>query len=161
MRYAYPCSISLDEAEARATGREAWVVTFPDLRGANTGGWSWAEAVEMAEDCLSVALGMYMKASEDIPEPSAPEGEQVVVPVPTVVAAKLALYSAMREEGVTKAALATRLGLSANAVRRLLDPARRSRISSLDPALKALGRSLIVENAATVVPSGTAGVTTS
>ena len=38
MRYAYPCSIVRDEEEARATGREAYTVTFPDVYGANTGG---------------------------------------------------------------------------------------------------------------------------
>ena len=29
MRYAYPCSILRDEEEARASGREAYTVTFP------------------------------------------------------------------------------------------------------------------------------------
>ena len=66
MRYAYPCSIARDEEE-RVTGREAYTVTFPDVYGANTGGWSWNEAVEMAKDCLGIALGMYVKAREDIP----------------------------------------------------------------------------------------------
>ncbi|MCY4101891.1 MAG: hypothetical protein OXG55_01295 [bacterium] len=96
------------------------MVTFPDLNGANSGGWSWTETYDLAHDCLSVALGMYVKAGEDIPEPSPPDDGQVVIPVPPVVAAKLALYSAMREQGVTNAALAIRLGLSAHAVRRLL-----------------------------------------
>ena len=45
-------------------------MTFPDVYGANTGGWSWEEALEMAGDCLGVALGMYVKAHEDIPAPS-------------------------------------------------------------------------------------------
>ena len=48
MRYAYPCSIVRDEEEERATGRVAYTVTFPDVYGANTGGWSWEEALEMA-----------------------------------------------------------------------------------------------------------------
>ena len=67
MRYAYPCSIVRDEEEARATGREAYIVTFPDVYGANSGAWSWDDAVDMAKDCLEVALGMYVKAREDIP----------------------------------------------------------------------------------------------
>ena len=41
MRYAYPCDIRRDEEEAAASGREAYVVRFPDVYGANTGGWSW------------------------------------------------------------------------------------------------------------------------
>jgi hypothetical protein len=35
MRYAFPCEIVRDEEE-----REAYVVTFPDVYGATTGGWS-------------------------------------------------------------------------------------------------------------------------
>ena len=151
MRYAYPCSIVPDTEEARISGREAWVVTFPDLNGASSGGWSWSGAFELAKDCLSVALGMYMKAGEDIPEPGPPDAGQVVVPVPPVVAAKLALYSAMREESVSNAALAARLGLQAEAVSRLLNPAYRSPIASVDQALNALGRSLVVEDASAAV----------
>ena len=45
MRYAYPCTIRRDEDEARATGREAYTVTFPDVYGANTGAWSRQAAV--------------------------------------------------------------------------------------------------------------------
>ena len=71
MRYAYPCSIVRDEEEEeRASGREAYTVPFPDVYGANTGGWSWDEAVEIAKDCLGVALGRYVKVREDISAPS-------------------------------------------------------------------------------------------
>ena len=81
MRYAYPCTIVRDEEEARASGREAWMVTFPDVYGANTGGWSREEALELARDCLEVALGMYVKAGEDLPAPSPPAEGQVLIPV--------------------------------------------------------------------------------
>ena len=90
MRYAYPCSIVRDEEEERATGREAYTVTFPDVYGANTGGWSWEEALEMAGDCLGVALGMDVKAREDIPAPSPLAEGQELISVAPIVAAKLA-----------------------------------------------------------------------
>ena len=102
MRYAYPCSIVRDGEEERLSGREAYTVTFPDVYGANTGGWSWEEAVEMAKDCLGVALDMYVKAREDIPAPSPLMEGQVLISAAPIVAAKLALYSAMREQGVTR-----------------------------------------------------------
>ena len=148
MRYAYPCSIVRDEEEERASGREAYTVTFPDVYGANTGGWSWGEAVEMAKDCLGVALGMYVKAREEIPTPSPLADGQVLISVAPIVAAKLALYAAMREQGVTNVALAVRLGVQENAVRRLLDPGHRSHITSVEKALEAVGRSLVVEDRA-------------
>ena len=148
MRYAYPCRILRDEEEARATGREAYTVTFPDVYGANTGAWSREEALALAQDCLDVALGMYVGARRDIPAPSAPGEGEVQIAVAPIVAAKLALYTAMREQGVTNVALAERLGLQENAVRRLLDPGHRSHITSVEQALAALGRTLVLEDRA-------------
>ena len=144
MRYAYPRDIRRDEEEARASGREAYMVSFPDVYGANTGGWSWEEALDLAKDCLGVALGMYVKARQDVPAPSPPADGQVLIAVTPILAAKLALYTAMREQGVTSVALARRLDLQENAVRRLLDPGHRSHITSVEKALQALGRSLVV-----------------
>ena len=150
MRYAYPCNIVRDEEEERTTGREAYNVTFPDVYGANTGGWSWEETLELAVDCLGVALGAHMKLRKDIPEPSPLADGQVMVPVPLIVAAKLTLYTAMRDQGITNVVLAARLGLSEGAVRRLVNPMHRSHISQVEKALQAVGRSLVVEDMAAV-----------
>ena len=146
MRYIFPCDIVRDEEEARETGREAYNVTFPDVPEAITCGWSWEEALEMAEDGLGVALSFYVDNREDIPIPGPLAEGQVLIPVPLIVAAKLTLYTAMREQGVTNVALAARLGLSEGAVRRLVNPLHRSHISQVEKALKAVGRSLVVED---------------
>ena len=153
MRYAYPCNIVLDEEEQRETGREGYVVSFPDVYGANTGGWSWDEAIEMAEDCIGVALSFYTDEDEDIPTPSLPTEGQVMIPVPPLVAAKLTIYSAMRDEGITKEALGQRLGLGDEAVRRLLDPNSRTHFTQVERALRAVGRSLIVEDVPVTQPA--------
>lgn len=157
MRYAYPCNIVPDEEEQRATGREAYVVNFPDVYGANTGGWSWEETLEMAQDCLGVALAMYVDDRQEIPSPSPLAEGQVLISVAPIVAAKLALYAAMREQGLTNVALAARLGLQENAVRRLVDPGHRSHITSVEKALRAVGRDLVLEDRAAVQePKGSA-----
>ena len=148
MRYAYPCIIVRDDEEARTTGREAFNVTFPDVYGANTGGWSWEEALAMAEDCLVAALAAHVEVRSDIPVPSTLEEGQALISVPPVVAAKLALYTAMREQRITNVALGERLGLSESAVRKLVDPDHRSHISSVMKALRAVGRNLVVEDRA-------------
>ena len=116
MRYAFPCNIVRDEEEDRETGREAYVVTFPDIPEAITGGWSWQEALEMAEDCLGVALSFYVDKREDIPVPSPLADDQVLIPVPLLVAAKLTLYTAMRRKSITNGDLAAQLGLQEKAV---------------------------------------------
>ena len=146
MKYVYPSNIVRDEEERMTTGREAYNVTFPDVPEAITCGWSWEEALEMAEDCLGVALGMYVKADEDLPVPGYARDGQVLVPVPLLIAAKLTIYTAMREQGVTRDALAARLGVSVEAAQKLVDPRYRSHISQVESALRAVGRALVVED---------------
>ncbi len=65
--------------------------------------------------------------------------------MPAVAAAKLALYSAMRSQRITKVELAGRLGVSESAVRKLTNPDHRSPVSQVQKALRAVGRRLKVE----------------
>ena len=137
MFYVYPCVLNPEEGDG-------FYVTFPDVPGALTGGNDRGEALEMAEDALTAALAGYVQEHRDIPVPSAVVDGQELVAVSPVVAAKLALYTAMRRQGITKTALAKRLGLSESAVRKLVDPDHRSHISSVEVALRMVGRSLVV-----------------
>ena len=85
---------------------------------------------------------------EDIPAPGSAADDQELVAVPSIVAAKLALYSAIRAQGITKVALAARLGVSEGAIRKLLNPDHRSHISQVEKALRAIGRALVLEDRA-------------
>ena len=95
MRYAYPCVLTPE-------GDGGYSVSFPDVPEALTCGDDRDEALAMAEDALAVALGSYMQCRQDIPVPGTVAGGREMVAVPLVVAAKLALYTAMREQGLTK-----------------------------------------------------------
>ena len=139
MRYVYPCVLEAEEDGG-------FFVTFPDVPGANTCGDDRAEALEMAEEALAGSLAGHVREQWDVPVPSSAAPGQVLVAVPTLVAAKLALHAALRERGMTAAALAGRLGLDESAVRRLLDPDRRSPIGRVEQALRVVGRRLAVED---------------
>ena len=139
MRYVYPCVLTPEEDGG-------FFVSFPDVPGANTCGDDRAEALEMAEDALSGALAGHVHEQRDVPAPSPAAPGQVLVTVSPLVAAKLALYTAMREQGMTRAALADRLRLSESVVRRLVDPDRRSPISQIERALRVVGPRLAVED---------------
>jgi antitoxin HicB len=152
MRYAFPCDIVRDEEEARMTGRLAYNVTFPDIPEAITCGWSWKEAVEMAEDVLATVLLFRIEDGEEIPMPGPLEEGQLLVPVPFMDAAKTSIYLAMREQGISYADLAARLDRSEDAVRKLVSPRYRSHFSQLEKALRAVGRSLVVEDESAVPP---------
>ena len=138
MIYAYPCNLTPDEYGGL-------VATFPDVPEAVTGGPNRSQALEMAEDALATALAGYVHEKGEIPAPSAAVEGQDVVAVPTVVAAKLALYSAMRAQRITKVELARRLGISESAVRKLANPDHRSHITQVQKALRAVGQSLVIE----------------
>ena len=138
MLYAYPCELTPDEDGG-------FVVTFPDVPEAITGSDDRTEALAMAEDALATALAGYVHEKRAIPAPGHTADDQKLVAVPPVVAAKLALYSAMRAQGITKVELARRLGISESAVRKLANPDHRSHVSQVEKALRAVGRSIRVE----------------
>ena len=83
MQYVYPCVLTPED-------EGGFFVSFPDVPEALTGGDDRADALAIAEDALGAALSMYVKEREDIPVPSAAVAGQVLVAVPTIVAAKLA-----------------------------------------------------------------------
>ena len=144
MQYAYPCKIIGNEHDGDGFG-----VTFPDIRGANTGGDTYQEALKMAEDCLLVALcGFYVKPGEELPKPSKVKKGQELVAVPPMAAAKLALYAAMRRQLITPAELAYRTGLSLSIVRLLMDPYLNSHSDHIAKALDAVGCRLLVTDLA-------------
>ncbi|MDE2765607.1 MAG: hypothetical protein OXI25_04140 [Chloroflexota bacterium] len=138
MLYAYPCQLTPDEAGG-------FVAAFPDVPEAITGGSDRAETLALAEDALAAALAGYAHAKRDIPAPSEASGGQALVAVPPVAAAKLALYTAMKAQRITKVELAAKLGVSEAAVRKLTNPDHRSHVSQVQRALKAVGCSLAVE----------------
>lgn len=74
-----------------------FVVSFPDVPGALTGANDRAEALELAGDALSVMQAGYVKDRKSIPVPSPALDGQEIVAVDPVTAAKLELYSAMRD----------------------------------------------------------------
>ncbi|MCY4654237.1 MAG: type II toxin-antitoxin system HicB family antitoxin [Dehalococcoidia bacterium] len=140
MQYAYPCILNPEEGGG-------YYVVFPDVRGALTGGKTRTEALYMAQDALTVALAGYVIAGWDIPHPSPVEPGQDLVALEPIPAAKLALYNAMREREMSEADLASQLDLTESAVGELLIPDRYTHITTVMRALRAVGHSLILQDA--------------
>lgn len=141
MRFVYRCKVTPDDDGS-------FFVSFPDVPGALTSGASRAEALDMAVDALTAVLATYVRDGRGLPRPTPAEDRQPQVALPPVTAAKLALHSAMREQGVSHAALAHRLGMDEATTHRLLDPDRYTHISTVTKALRAMGRCLVLEDRA-------------
>ncbi len=136
MQFVYPYTI-------RQSDDGAWQVHFPDVPEALTEGATEGEAHALATDVLLAALGGLMKMRRPIPEPTA-VGDSFVV-VPMLAAAKLALYQAMREQGLNKVTLASKLGKAEGEARRMLDLNHQTKISALESALLHLGKQVATE----------------
>ena len=121
-----------------------FTVTFRDLPEAVTQGEDVAEAIAQASDCLEEAIAGRIRLEESIPEPSRMRKGEYPVPVPALMAAKAAMFLAMKETGLTKVQLAKRLKCDEKEVRRMLNPRHKSRIDRIEAALEALGKQLIV-----------------
>jgi antitoxin HicB len=136
--FTYPATLKPD----RESG--GFTVTFRDLPEAVTQGEDVAEAIAQASDCLEEAFAGRIRLEESIPEPSRTRKGEYPVPVPVLMAAKAALFLAMKEAGLTKVELAKRLKCDEKEVRRMLHPRHKSRIDRIEAALEALGKQLIV-----------------
>jgi antitoxin HicB len=125
-------------------GGKGYVVRFPDLPEALTGGGDLCTALAEAADCLGEALACRMALNEVIPAPSKLGKAQHRIAVPLYLAPKVALYMAIRERGFSVRELAERLGSSEATVRRLLNPKIESKPETLQAALGALGKQILV-----------------
>ena len=121
---------------------DTYLATCPDFPEVTTFGRSKDEAIANAADAIQEAIAARQSDREEIPAPS--KGRQRVR-LPTRVALKLALYLEMREKGISKAALARRLGVHRPQIDRLLDIRHHSNLDTIDAALNAIGSRAVVE----------------
>lgn len=135
-RYSYPIALH-DEREG------GFSVTFPDFDEAFTDGDTVAEAVTEAADCLEEALAGRIVRREDIPRPSPAKGRPTVVPG-AILAAKAALYEALREKRLSNSAFALSMRIQESEVRRMLNPRHPTKIGRLEEALARVGKRLVI-----------------
>ena len=122
-----------------------FVVTFPDVPEANTQGETEQEAIDYARDVLQMALATYMERGMDVPMPRRLRGKNYrTISLPALTEAKLSLYMAMRQAGLSNVELARRLRSRKSDVDRLLDPGHPSALDEIEAALKAVGKRLVL-----------------
>lgn len=126
-QFVYPADVERDEAGY-------FLVTFPDFPEAGTDSESLEEALAEAADCLAETVAGRIARAENIPQASRKQKGQYAIAIPARIAAKAALYLAMKENGINKSDLARRLGRDVKEVRRLLDPKQLSEIQRIEEA---------------------------
>ncbi len=121
-----------------------FVVTFPNVPEAITQGDDEGAALLRAVDALETALSFYTGDGKQLPNAGRPKRGQRTVRPSALACIKLAIYQAMREQGVRKSELARRLGWHMPQVDRLLDLNHASRLDQAEAALASLGHTLEV-----------------
>jgi antitoxin HicB len=117
------------------------LVTIADIPEAATFGADEAEALKRAPDALETMLAARIADQEDLPLPS-PAGGRPCAVLSALATAKVLLYRAMREAGVSSPELARRLDWQSAQVERLLDLNHASRLDQIETAFAALGKRL-------------------
>ena len=130
MELAYPFYLRCEEGE--------YIVSFPDMPEALTGAATEEEAIGLASDALIAALGGYMEDKREIPEPSPLQKGQEMAYLRPLAAAKVALYIAMRTEGLSNIGLANRFSVDEKSVRRMLDLDHPTKIETIHKALRSV-----------------------
>lgn len=133
-RFTYPVILTPDEADG------GYVVTSRDVPEVVTQGESIEDAISEAEGALEAAIEMRIDDGMDVPVPSTKRRGEHLASLPVGTAMKVALYVSMREQNVSKAELARRLGLDEKEARRMLDPKHVTKVPALERALHAMGK---------------------
>ena len=131
--YNYPAEIERDE-----DGR--FVVTFPDFGWGATDGATQEEALAEARDLLRELIAATLRDGGRLPNPSRTSTHQVLVVPPVSIALKAAIYEAFRQAGVSQRGLARELEVAESEVRRILNPDHATKASTIDRALRHLGK---------------------
>ena len=136
--FIYPATLFEDKVQG------GFVVRFTDLPEAITQGNTVQEALKEAIDCLEEAIANRIVMNLEIPAPSIHTEGQHLVPLPAQMAAKAALYLALKESGMTNVEFAKRFGCDEKEVRRLLDPRHPSKLPRIESALSVMGKRIVV-----------------
>ena len=131
-------TITLEEIDGQVIARSDM---FPELF---THGDDRAEALKSARDALIETLSGRIRDREDIPDGLDPanidSATEDILQLPTQIELKVSLHRELKEQGITKAELARRLGCNQKQIDRLLDLHHASRLDRLDQAYMALGK---------------------
>jgi antitoxin HicB len=136
-QFSYPVNLKADKSGG-------FVVTFRDVPEAITQGDDLDDAIEQAADALDEAMAGRMRLGDEIPPPSKAGKGSFLIPLSAGTALKVALYRTIRENQLSKVALAKRLGYDEKEVRRLLNPDHASKVQRIEGALESLGKKIVI-----------------
>jgi len=123
-----------------------FVITLPAFGWGVSQGDTEQEAREMAVALLQTLIQEHIRKGEPLPLPDRPRGKKYrMIELPAKVALKTELYIAFKASGITKTALAQKLGIPKTNVDRLFDFKNHTRLEQIEAAFHALGKGLTID----------------
>ena len=138
----------MDYTAAFEADGDGFVVRFPAIPQIVTGGAAFEEAFKNAHDALEVALLTLASDNVELPaDIASAKGDSAahIIHVSASVVAKLEFIAAFRQSGLTRVALAERLGKAETEVRRMLNPYHGTKLGMLETAIGALGKRFVLK----------------
>lgn len=137
MEWSYAVELRDEDGEVHA-----YCAAIPEAIAA---GATEEEALREMGLALVAAVGGRMKDGMDLNPPAAGLPlDCPTVQLPARLAAKASVYTAWKGSGLSKVALAERIGRSETEIRRILDPDHGTKLDQLDEAAVGLGGRLLV-----------------
>ncbi len=126
---------------------DGFIVTVPAIPEFVTGGATFDEAFTNATDALEVALLTYAKEGIALPKETSSflSDTSRMLHVSAAVVAKLEFMAAFQKSGLTRVALAERLGKAETEVRRMLNPYHGTKLAALEHAMRVLGKRFVLQ----------------
>lgn len=123
-----------------------FVITIPAFGWGVSQGDTEQEAREMAVALLQTLIQEHIRKGESLPLPNRLRGKKYrMIELPANVALKTELYIAFKASGITKTALAQKLGIPRTNVDRLFDFKNHTRLEQIEAAFHALGKGLTID----------------
>lgn len=119
-------------------------VTFRDIPEAITCGDNYEDALLMAQDALITAMDFYFEDKRQVPMPSQPQDNEVLIELPPSISAKVVLLNEMLKQKISNVELAKRINVKPQEMQRITNLGHSTKIDTLNRAFKALGKRLEV-----------------
>lgn len=136
--YLYPAIVE-------SNNEGGFIARFRDIPEATTEAWNLEELKNNARDALISAIDFYIEDQRVFPAGSNVISGDLAIELPASVVAKVLLLNTMVQANVRPVDLARKMNIKPQEVTRLTDIRHATKIDTIQAALRALGKDLILE----------------
>ena len=135
--YLYPATVE-------SNNEGGFIAKFRDVPEAITEAWDLEELKNNARDALISAIDFYIEDRKAFPVGSTVKSGEIASELPASVVAKVLLLNTMVQANVRPIDLARKMKVKPQEVTRLTDIRHATKIDTIQKALRALGKELVI-----------------